>query len=80
MVTKEDEYKASTFQIAGFALLAPFGKIFLDPFTLFKEGGLIGIILFITFSLLIALLGLIFIDRGRDILNIKRRDRSAYSE
>jgi len=73
MPTKEYEYKAQAFQIAGFALMTPLGRIFLQPTTVFKEFNLFGFIIYLVFSFLIFLVGFIFIEQGRAILEEKRK-------
>ncbi len=71
MITEEQKYKAYTYNIAGFALMTPLGKIVIDYIEIFKEVGpiMFGINLFIAFLLFLA--GLTFIDMGRSILDVR---------
>jgi len=73
MPTKEDEYKAQSYQIVGFALMSPFGRICLQPTVVFNELGPFGFILYLGLSVLAFLVGFIFIDTGRVTLKEKRR-------
>lgn len=72
MITKEEEYMARSYQIAGFALIAPLGRFFLDPFSMLNGTGSPMFNIFIIVSLALAFTGLVFIDKGRDILKLKR--------
>ena len=69
MVTKEQEYMSQAFQIAGFAMMAPFGKIILDPISTFHSFGAVFFFYYLLASLVSAIIGFIFIERGRDILS-----------
>lgn len=73
MVTEERRYKAYTLNIAGFALMTPLGKVFLDYVGIFKEIGLGWFIFNFVFSVFFFLVGLTFVDRGRSILEERRR-------
>lgn len=68
MITKEREYKATTYQVAGFSMLSPFGRFFLDPFTLFKESSGLNLFIYFAICVLLVFCGLILIEKGRDIL------------
>lgn len=37
MATDEQKYSSEVNKIAGFGLMTPFGRVFIDPFTLFKN-------------------------------------------
>ncbi len=69
MITKEHEYMAQAFQIAGFAMMTPFGKIALDPISTFNSFGETFFFYYLLASLIFAVIGFISIERGRAILN-----------
>lgn len=77
MVTEEQKYKAYTFNFGGFAMMAPFGKLWLDFYEIIKNIGLIGFIIYsiIAFGLLIV--GLAHVEKGRAILSEKRKSYNA---
>lgn len=72
MLTEEQKYKASVFKIIGIAMLSPFGRIFLDPLSFCLKYGLTFSIFYVLFSVLVAIFGFILIEKGRDIIDIKR--------
>ena len=71
-IEKERDYRARTFNIAGFALMAPMGHVSIDPIILFNQFKLIGFIFYLSVCLLLFLAGFYLIDLGRDIL-LRRR-------
>ena len=73
MTTEPQKYRAYTFNIAGFALISPSGRIFFEPVALFKECGPILFFVYIIISLGLALLGLILLLKGYDILDLEER-------
>ena len=77
MTTDEQKYKAYTFNIAGFALMTPLGKVFLDYVSLFRELGLILFIINFIISLLLFIGGLTFVEHGRNILQERRKHPNA---
>ena len=72
MLTEEQKYKASIFKIIGIAMLSPFGRIFLDPLSFCLKYGPIFSASYIIFSALVMVVGFIFIEKGRDIIDTKR--------
>lgn len=68
MITKEAEYVSEVCKIAGFAFIAPFGKETLDiPYTeLFNIPN--SHLLYMTFTLLLACIGINIIFKGKEIL------------
>ena len=68
MLPEKEKYRAYTFNISGFALMAPFGKIVLEPTLTFKEFGPYGLIFYGTFCVFLFLFGLVLITKGYDIL------------
>ena len=72
VITEEQRYKAYTYNIAGFALMTPVGKIVLNYMEIFKETGPIMFIINSLVALFLFTLGLTFIEIGRSILYIKR--------
>ncbi len=73
MIPKDEEYRAEIFKIAGFAMMAPIGKFFLEPWVIFKEVNNGIFFIFLVVSLLLAYIGLVFVMKGYDILLIHRR-------
>lgn len=71
-MSSEEEYIAQAYQIAGFALMSPFGRMCLQPTVVFNEFNLIGFISYASFAILVFLLGVIFIEKGRVILNLRK--------
>lgn len=71
-VEKERDYRSRTFNIGGFALMAPFGHIIMDPFFLIGKFDLMWGILYSIGCVILFLCGCCSIEIGRDIL-YKRR-------
>lgn len=72
MISKETEQRSEVLKIAGFALLTPFGRIFMEPVAVFEEFGLIFFLAYLIISIIIGLLGICCIFRSCDILTIRR--------
>ena len=68
MATERQKYKAYTLNIAGFALMAPLGKIFVQPEVIFKFDP-VWLLVFVIVSLTLLMVGIIFVGRGCDILD-----------
>ena len=68
MISESQKYTAQTFNIAGFALFAPLGKIVLEPVSTFHELGSVGFKWYLYFSILLAIVGILAIYFGRGIL------------
>ena len=68
MVTKEQEYTAEVLKIAGFAFIAPFGKLILGiPFFRMHDITIDSILFFIfTFSL--CCFGIMLMFKGKELL------------
>jgi|GEM_PF-1751382 len=73
MITEEQRYRAYTLSIAGFALMTPLGKVFLEYFYIFREYGPILFFINLVISALLFLAGLTFVDHGRSILSERRK-------
>lgn len=71
MITEEQRYRAYTYNIAGFALMTPLGKVVMDYINIFKEIGLVMFVINLLIAFLLFLAGLTFIEIGRSILNIR---------
>lgn len=71
-VEKSREYRARTCNFAGFAIMMPFGHLIMDPITIINQFGFIGVIFYSLFCLILFIVGLFFIEIGRDILYNKR--------
>ncbi len=77
MLDEIDKFRVQIFQISGFALMTPFGKIFLEPWTLFRELGIYGVASYFILTLILELFGISLILKSYDILekNRKRNNR-----
>ena len=73
MLAELDKYRVEIFKIAGFACMAPLGRIFFEPLALLKECGLILFLGYMVTALALTMLGLIFISKGYDILDAEKR-------
>jgi hypothetical protein len=69
VITEEQKYRAETSKIAGFALMAPFGRIVLDPY-IFRDFELWVLSLYILLALILFLAGAVSVAKGHDILDI----------
>ena len=73
MTSEGEKYRAYTYNIAGFALLTPLGKLILDPITtamiLEKFGPLI-FTGYVSLCILLAMTGFRAIAIGHDILDL----------
>ena len=69
MIKEVEKYGAEIFKIAGFACMSPFGRIIIQPSTVFNELGLIAFIFYMIFALFLVLIGLILLLKGYDILD-----------
>ena len=71
MISKSQEYKAEALRIAGFAMLSPFGRLFLQPVEIFRDYNLCLAICYIISTCAFGFLGLVFITRGYEIIEEK---------
>ena len=71
MIPELDKYKAGVLKVAGFALLTPIAKLLLDLIALFKRFDFVGFIIYFVICFGLGTLGIEFILRGHDILDIK---------
>ena len=70
MINDEQLYRAYTFNVAGFALMTPFGKLILDALSIYKGFELtIFSVSYIIFCFGLVIVGLRSIAHGRDILD-----------
>lgn len=74
MIYEVDKYNAEILKIAGFALMTPFGRIIVQPTIVFGEFNLIWFFIYVGFCLLLFFLGVVFVVRGYDILDLQRRN------
>lgn len=75
MITKLDEYRVEIFKIAGFAMTAPFGRLFFEPIAVFNECGIILFVFYIFIATVLSIAGIILILKGYDILEYQERKR-----
>ena len=71
MISKQTEYKSEVLKIAGFAMLTPFGSIFLSPMQIIKDFGFLYFLGYFIFGLIIGTSGLRCILRGCELLSDK---------
>lgn len=67
-MNQRTKYRSDTLRITGLAMLTPFGKIFVDPFSIFQDHDPIYIGIFLITAIALACIGIITITRGHDIL------------
>ena len=73
MVAEEQKYRAYTYNIAGFALLTPLGKLILDPVataTILEKFGPLIFVGYVSLCIILAIGGCRAVDIGRDILDM----------
>ena len=68
VIDEIDKYLAYTFNVAGFALMAPLGKIVLEPVSTFNSFGFKGFVCYFIFCVLLLFVGVLSILHGRDRL------------
>ena len=75
MVREQEKYVAYSFNIAGFALMTPLGKLILDALEIYNDFKFsIFFAFYVIFSLILGTLGLSAILFGRGILDSKKGD------
>ena len=70
--SEQQKYRAYTYNIAGFALITPFGRLILDPITtaqIFEKFGPLIFAGYIFLCILFAMAGFKSISIGRDIFD-----------
>ena len=72
MISKQTEQKAEILKLVGFALLAPFGRICMEPIVVLNEFGFTGFLCYALLSLMIGICGLNCIARSYEILEERR--------
>ena len=76
MVREQEKYVAYSFNIAGFALVSPLGKIILDALEIYEGFRLSWFFIgYIVFCTLLAIIGVWSIFYGRGILNLEREKK-----
>ncbi len=73
MLSEEEKFRVEIIRLAGIAFMAPAGKIFMDLFDLIDSLGIFKFSIFVSYSLLLAFLGLIFIAKAYDIIIESKR-------
>ena len=73
MITEEQKYKAYVLSLAGFALMTPFGKLWIDFYEIIRNIGIGGFIIYTLICGCLFLAGLTFIEHGRSMLIEKRK-------
>ena len=69
MISKQTQQKAEVLKIAGFALLTPLGRVFVEPAVVFNEFGFLGFIIYLIFAFSVGIFGISCILRSCDILS-----------
>ena len=77
VIIEEQKYKAYTYNVAGFAMMTPLGKIVLDYYEILQMTGPIVFVINFLVSIFLFIAGLTFIELGRSILDEKRRHFNA---
>ncbi len=73
MITDLDKYRVEIFKLVGLGMMAPFGRLFLEPITIFKGFGLLGSFFYCIMCVSLAIVGVILILKGYDIIDTKER-------
>ena len=71
MIDRQTEQKSEILKITGFALCAPFGRLFVEPMVVIKEFNSPWLIVYIFISVVFAICGFNCIVRSCDILDAK---------
>ncbi len=70
MVAEAQKYRAQFFQIVGFSLFTPFGKMMMDIFDLKFEKLSMIFFIFLSISAIIGFVGIILITKGLEVLEL----------
>ena len=73
MITEEDKYRAYTFNLVGFAVMTPFGRLVLENVKLFHELGILWFLINLFGSIGLFIWGLTLVEHGHTILDKYRR-------
>ncbi len=73
MVTEKDKYRAQFYQISGFALMSPLGKLIIDLKTLKIEDFHFILFIYTFIYAVLFLCGMLLICKGLDFLEEKRK-------
>ncbi len=73
MLNEIDKFRVQIFQVSGFAFMVPFGRFFLEPWTLVKELNAITLIIYFLFTLSLEFCGILLILKSYDILESRRK-------
>ena len=72
MITEVQKYRAQLFQISGFSLITPIGKLILDFLNLKQTDISLKFFIYIVTAILLAFIGLVLILHGMTILEERR--------
>lgn len=70
---EEPKYRAEIFKISGIAFVTPFCKLLLNPIGLYKSMNIAEFLYFVFIAIVIGCVGLIFIEKGRVIIQYWER-------
>ena len=73
-MNQERKYRSEIFKIAGFSVMAPFGRIFLQPLEMFKEYGPLSLFLYVIIAFGLFIFGLLLIIKGLEQVDMTWRD------
>ena len=73
MITEEQKYKAYVLSVAGFALMTPFGRLWMDFYEIVRNIGVGGFFGYTLICTGLFVVGLILIEHGRSMLIEKRK-------
>jgi hypothetical protein len=68
-ITEEQKYRSRIISIIGFAFMAPFGHLVVDPGAFVGKFNVFVIVGYFVFSSILVYIGFIFLETGCDILN-----------
>jgi len=71
MIIEEQKYNAEVIKVIGIALIAPFGRAITDPYLL-RDFGFLIVLIYMAYTLILLLLGVACILKGRDIIKEKK--------
>lgn len=68
MTNERNKYKSHCYQIAGFAMFAPIGNIFIEPAVVFNQFNPKIFVLYLFFTLTLVAIGFILVDKGLEFI------------
>ena len=75
MIDELDKYRVEIFKIAGFAMMTPLGRIFVQPTVVFNEFKPVWFFIYLLISFGLGTIGFMLILKGSDILYGERKNK-----